>query len=109
MPPLQAQAAAPAEAAAGGEPAGLPYVSRDLNDLQVEIDLNEADLAKIHLKQPCRVSPEAYPDKSYRGTVTEIAPEAIRQKGTLQIKVQVQNPDHFLTPELSAKVDFIKD
>ncbi|MBI5395865.1 MAG: efflux RND transporter periplasmic adaptor subunit [Verrucomicrobia bacterium] len=81
----------------------------DLNDLQVEIDLNEADLAKIHLKQPCRVSPEAYPDKTYAGFVAEIAPEANRQKGTLQIKVQVQNPDRFLTPELSAKVDFIKD
>lgn len=81
----------------------------DLNDLQVEIDLNEADLAKIHLKQPCRVSPEAYPDKTYNGYVAEIAPEANRQKGTLQIKVQVQNPDRFLTPELSAKVDFIKD
>jgi HlyD family secretion protein len=81
----------------------------DLNDLQVEIDLNEADLAKIHLKQPCRVSPEAYPDKTYKGYVAEIAPEANRQKGTLQIKVQVQSPDRFLTPELSAKVDFIKD
>jgi len=81
----------------------------DLNDLQVEIDLNEADLAKVHLRQPCRVSPEAYPDKHYNGFVAEIAPEANRQKGTLQIKVQVLNPDRFLTPELSAKVDFIKD
>ena len=37
------------------------------------------------------------------------APEASRQKGTLQIKVQVQvqKPDRFLTPELSAKVDFL--
>ncbi|MBI5686764.1 MAG: efflux RND transporter periplasmic adaptor subunit [Verrucomicrobia bacterium] len=80
----------------------------DLNDLQVEIDLNEADLAKIHLKQRCRISPEAYPDKRYGGYVAEIAPEANRQKGTLQIKVQVEQPDHFMTPELSAKVDFIR-
>ena len=42
-----------------------------------------------------------------RGLVAEIAPEASRQKGTLQIKVQVQKPDRFLTPELSAKVDFL--
>jgi len=80
----------------------------DLADLQVEIDLNEADLAKIHLKQRCRISPEAYPDKHYNGYVTEIAPEANRQKGTLQIKVQVEQPDSFMTPELSAKVDFIR-
>jgi HlyD family secretion protein len=80
----------------------------DPKDLQVEIDLNEADLSKISLNQKCRVSPEAYPDKTYDGLVAEIAPEANRSKGTLQIKVQIQNPDHFLTPELSAKVDFLK-
>lgn len=78
----------------------------DPQDLQVEIDLNEQDLAKVQLKQECLVSPEAYPDKTYKGYVAEIAPEANRQKGTLQIKVQIRNPDKFLTPELSAKVDF---
>jgi len=80
----------------------------DLNDLQVEIDVNEADLSKIALNQKCRVSPEAYPDKTYSGYVAEIAPEADRAKGTLQIKVQIVNPDKFLTPQLSAKVDFLK-
>jgi len=75
-------------------------------DLQVEIDLNEADLAKVSRRQKCRVSPEAYPNRVYEGYVAEIAPEANRQKGTLQVKVQILNPDQFLTPELSAKVDF---
>ena len=81
----------------------------DPKDLQVEIDVNEADLSKISLGQKCRVSPEAYPDKSYGGVVAEIAPEADRAKGTLEIKVQIQDPDHFLTPELSAKVEFLKE
>ena len=80
----------------------------DPKDLQVEIDVNEADLSKIALNQKCRVSPEAYPDKHYEGYVAEIAPEADRAKGTLQIKVQIRGPDKFLTPELSAKVDFLK-
>jgi HlyD family secretion protein len=79
----------------------------DPQDLQVEIDLNEADLSKVSLGQSCRVSPEAYLDRSYEGVVAEIAPEASRQKGTLQIKVQIRNPDRYLTPELSAKVDFL--
>ena len=80
----------------------------DPKDLQVEIDLNESDLAKVHLNQKCRVSPEAYPERTYEGYVVEIAPEANRQKGTLQVKVQIRSPDHFLTPELSAKVDFLE-
>ncbi|MEK7677361.1 MAG: efflux RND transporter periplasmic adaptor subunit [Verrucomicrobiota bacterium] len=79
----------------------------DPKDLQVETDLNESDLAKVFLNQKCRVSPEAYPDKVYDGYVAEMAPEANRQKGTLQIKVQIQNPDRYLTPELSARVDFL--
>lgn len=80
----------------------------DPQDLQVEIDMNEADLSKVSLNQKCRVSPEAYLDKTYDGYVAEIAPEANRAKGTLQIKVQIRNPDKFLTPELSAKVEFLK-
>jgi HlyD family secretion protein len=79
----------------------------DPKDLQVEIDLNEADVAKVYLNQKCKVSPEAYPDRVYDGVVAEKAPEANRQKGTLQVKVQIVNPDEFLTPELSAKVDFL--
>ena len=78
----------------------------DPNDLQVEIDLNEADLSKVALGQKCRVTPEAYPDKHYEGIVAEIAPEADRAKGTLQIKVQIVGPDRFLTPQLSARVEF---
>ena len=80
----------------------------DTQDLQVEIDLNEADVAIVSLNQECRVSPEAYPDKTYRGYIAEMAPEANRQKGTLQLKVQIRDPDKFLTPELTAKVEFLK-
>ena len=80
----------------------------DPKDLQVEIVLSEADLSKVSMNQKCRVSPEAYPEKTYEGRVAEIAPEADRQKGTLQVKVQIHEPDRFLTPNLSAKVDFLR-
>lgn len=79
----------------------------DLGDLQVEVDLGESDLAKVRLGQRCVVTPQAYRDRRYEATVAEIAPEASRQKGTLQVKVKVKSPDRYLTPELSADVDFI--
>ena len=91
---------------AGGPSTALIAIA-DPKDLQVEVDLNEADLSKVSMNQKCRVSPEAYPDKSYEGHVAEMAPEANRQKGTLQVKVQIHGPDRFLTPQLSAKVDFL--
>jgi HlyD family secretion protein len=92
--------------AANGPSTALLAVA-DTKDLQVEIDVNEADLSKVVLNQKCRISPEAYSDKKYEGHVAEIAPEASRQKGTLQVKVQIHAPDEFLTPELTAKVDFL--
>jgi HlyD family secretion protein len=91
----------------GRGPSTAVLAVADPKDLQVEIDLNESDVAKVFRQQRCKVSPEAYPDKVYDGYVAEVAPEANRQKGTLEIKVQILNPDHFLTPELSAKVDFL--
>jgi HlyD family secretion protein len=54
------------------------------------------------------VSPESYPDRSYRATVREIAPEANRQKATIQVKVAIENPNEFLRPETNAKVNFLE-
>lgn len=79
----------------------------DLTDLQVEVDVSEAGLGKVRLGQRCVVSPEAYPDRDYGGVVVEMAPEANRAKGTLAVKVQIEKPDRFLTPELSARVRFL--
>jgi RND family efflux transporter MFP subunit len=93
---------------AGGPSTAVLAVANP-NDLQVEIDVNESDLSKISMNQKCLVSPEAYPDRVYKGHVAEIAPEANRAKGTLQVKVQIEAPDRYLTPELSAKVEFVRN
>ena|SRR5581483_1260145 len=92
---------------AGGPSTAVLAVAKP-HDLQVEIDVNESDLSKIAMNQKCLVHPEAYPDRVYKGHVAEIAPEANRAKGTLQVKVQIEAPDRYLTPELSAKVEFIR-
>jgi HlyD family secretion protein len=92
---------------AGGPSTAVLAVANP-RELQVEIDVNESDLSKIDINQKCVVTPEAYPDRVYQGHVTEIAPEANRAKGTLQVKVQIDAPDRYLTPELSAKVEFIR-
>jgi HlyD family secretion protein len=104
----QGELVTPQSFGGGRGPSTAFLAMADPQDLQVEIDLNEADVAKAFLNQECRVSPEAYPEKSYRGFVAEMAPEANRQKGTLQLKVQIRDPDKFLTPELTAKVEFLK-
>lgn len=78
----------------------------DLNDLQVELDINQNDFAKLGPRQPCIVSTDAYPDRKYQGFIAEISPEANRQKATVQVKVKVANPDQYLRPEMNASVVF---
>ncbi len=79
----------------------------NLNDLQVELDINETDFPRVTPRQNCTVTADAYPDRQYQGVVAEISPEADRQKGTIQVKVQILKPDHFLRPEMSAHVSFL--
>jgi HlyD family secretion protein len=81
----------------------------DLNDLEVELDVSEADISRVKPGQRCRVSPDAYPDHKYDARVREIAPEANRQKATIQVKVSISKPDQYLRPETNAKVQFLED
>src|SRR5258707_737600 len=78
----------------------------DLNDLQVELDINQNDFAKLGPKQKGTITTDAYPDKKYDGAIYEVSPEANRQKATVQVKVKVLNPDDYLRPALNVSVAF---
>jgi HlyD family secretion protein len=78
----------------------------DLHDLEVELDINQNDFAKLNATQPGTVTTDAFPDRKYQGVIREISPEANRQKATVQIKVKIVNPDDFLRPEMNASVAF---
>ncbi len=99
-----------ASAAAGG-PQGSVVSLADLNDLQVELDIAQADFARLSPAQKGVVTTDAYPDKTYDGQIAQISPEANRQKATVQVKVQVLNPGKYpdvqLRPEMNATVRFL--
>lgn len=78
----------------------------DLGDIRVELDINQNDFPRVFPNQRCDIVLEAYPDRHYRGQVIEIAPEANRQKGTVQVKAQFLEPDEKVRPEMIARVAF---
>jgi HlyD family secretion protein len=80
-----------------------------LNDVQVELDIAQSDFARLGPKQKGVVTVDAYPDRKYDGEIAQISPEANRQKATVQVKVQVLNPDEYLRPEMNATVKFMAD
>ena len=79
----------------------------DLDDIQVELDINQNDFNRVTMAQPCSVVTDAYPDRSYDCVVDEIAPEANRQKATIQVKVKFLKPDEYVKPEMNARVTFL--
>jgi len=79
----------------------------DLNDIQVELDINQNDFNRVAPGQLCTAVTDAYPDKKYDCQVDEIAPEANRQKATIQVKVKFLKPDEFVKPEMNARVTFL--
>ncbi len=85
---------------------GYVFTMADLNDLQVELDINQADFPKLGPKQTGIITTDAYPDRKYQGAVEQVSPEADRAKATVQVKVRVLNPDDYLRPDMNATVAF---
>ncbi len=94
---------------AEGGPQGLVVSLADLKDLQVELDIAQDDFAKLSPRQKGIVTVDAYPDRKYDGIIAEISPEANRAKATVQVKVQILNPDEYLRPEMNSTVKFLAD
>ena len=86
---------------------GYVVAMADLNDIQVELDISQDDFARIFMHQRAVVATDAYRDRDYAGEVAEISPEADRQKATVQVKVQVVEPDALIRPEMNANVSFL--
>ncbi len=86
---------------------GFVVTLADLSDIQVELDINQNDFNRIGSSQPCTVVTDAFPDRTYKCRVDEIAPEANRQKATVQVKVKFLEPDEFVKPEMNARVTFM--
>lgn len=86
---------------------GYVVAMADLNDIQVELDISQDDFARVAMNQKAIIATDAYRDRDYSGEVVEISPEADRQKATVQVKVQILEPDALIRPEMNANVSFL--
>jgi RND family efflux transporter MFP subunit len=92
---------------AGGGATDIAQLA-DTDDMRVEVDINESDIAKVVMGMPAKIVPDAYQDQSFDAKVVKIYPEADRQKGTVKIEVRFDHPDmRIIKPEMSAKVSFL--
>ena len=92
----------------GGLTRGAVVTMADLATLEVEVDVNEAYIARITKGLKARITLDAYPDTSFRGAVRQVVPTADRQRATVQVKVSILERDSRILPEMGAKVDFLQ-
>jgi HlyD family secretion protein len=102
---ITAQFASSAE----GGPQGSVVSLADLNDIQADLDIAQDDFAKLTPHQKAMVGVDAFPDLSWNGVIAEVSPQANREKATIEVKVQILNPDSHLRPEMNTTVRFIAD
>jgi RND family efflux transporter MFP subunit len=81
----------------------------NLDDMRAEVDVNEADLDRVHMGQIAEVVPDAYPNARYKAGVVKLYPQVDRQKGTLKVEVKILDADDKLLPDMSARVTFFAD
>jgi RND family efflux transporter MFP subunit len=91
----------------GGLTRGAVVTMADLASLEVEVDVNEAYIARVRHGQPARITLDAYQDTSFRGAVRQVVPTADRQRATVQVKVTIVDRDPRILPEMGARVDFL--
>ena len=92
----------------GGLTRGAVVTMADLATLEVEVDVNEAYIARVHSGQQARITLDAYPDTAFRGAVRQIIPTADRQRATVQVKVSILDRDARILTEMGAKVEFLE-
>lgn len=80
----------------------------DMSSLEAEVDVSEANIARLQRDQPAQVSVDAFPDRVYHARVREIVPTADRTKATVMVKVTILDGNADLRPEMSAKVTFLE-
>ena len=88
-------------AAAGA--AGITYAGAtgsftiaDLSHVWVICDVYENDLANVHLGQHADITLNAFPGKTFSGTISDIGAQLDPTLRTAKVRIQVENPQHLL-------------
>jgi RND family efflux transporter MFP subunit len=79
----------------------------DLDTLEVEVDVAEANVAGLTDGQMAEVIVEAFPNRKYHASLRQVIPTADRTRATVMVKVTILDKDLNLKPEMSAKVTFL--
>ena len=84
-------------------------VAEDLTKMQIETSVSEADIGKIKVGQEADYTLDGYPNKTFKGKVTQVrlASTTTNNVVTYTVIVSVDNSGGFAIPGMSANVSII--
>ncbi len=95
--------------ATGLEAPTLFTLAHDLRQMSVQARVDEADIGAIRVGQRATFRVDAYRERTFEGTVSQIrmSPEVIQNVVTYVTIVDVANPDLVLLPGMTATVEIV--
>ncbi len=84
----------------------LFQIAQDLRKMQVQADVDQSDIGRIQVGQPARFSVDSFPDREFRGRISQIRLNATVSQNvvTYPVIIEVDNPDETLKPKTTANV-----
>jgi HlyD family secretion protein len=84
-------------------------IANDLSKMQVECDVDEADVGKVKEGEAARFTVDAFPDTNFNGTVRQVrfSPTVTQNVVTYTTIVDAENPELKLRPGMTATVTII--
>jgi RND family efflux transporter MFP subunit len=79
----------------------------DMNSIEIEVDVNEAYIARVQSGQPVTAILDAYPDWQIPARVRTVIPTADRQKATVKVRISFLTLDPRILPDMGVKVTFL--
>lgn len=82
-------------------------IAKDLKDMRVVADVDEADIGGVKVGQRVTFTVDAYPDDTFQGYVTQVRQEATTTNNvvTYEVVISAPNQDLKLKPGLTANVN----
>ncbi|WP_421793839.1 efflux RND transporter periplasmic adaptor subunit [Hydrocarboniphaga effusa] len=81
----------------------------DMDSLEIEVDVNESFINRVHPDQPASAKLNAYPDWEIPSKVIAIIPTADRAKATVKVRVGFLQRDARILPDMSVRVSFLSE
>jgi RND family efflux transporter MFP subunit len=78
----------------------------DMNSNEVEVDVNEAYIARVQPNQRVTSTLDAYPQWQIPSHVRTVIPTADRQKATVKVRISFDKLDPRILPDMGVKVAF---